>query len=239
MRSKRYARPVSGFDHVGQHVLRKGEDDGSRPACSRYAIGTVDIFRDPASILYAGSPFADRTEESGKVDFLEAFAVTVPARHVSNEQDHRCGILESDMDASASVGCARTARHKSNARSSGHLPVRVRHVRYAALLAADGEIDLRRIVKRIENGKEAFARNGKDPVAALNFQLVDENASASPGAGALGHAARVSRALVCRHPRVTAAPPRLPAVGAYVRIPASVGVPSILRLRPATRAQSR
>ena len=69
---------------------------------------------------------------------------------------------------------------------AGHLAVGVGHVGDAALLPADGQVDLGRVVQRVEHGEEAFAGNGENAVAALDFELVDEDLAA----GALGHGAR-------------------------------------------------
>src|SRR5918995_5999734 len=91
------------------------------------------------------------------------------------------------MNPPAGVGRAGPAGDEGDARASGHLAVGIGHVRGAALLPADGEVDLGRVVQRVEHGQEAFARHREDPVAALDPKLVDKDASARSGAGACGH----------------------------------------------------
>ena len=87
------------------------------------------------------------------------------------------------MDAGAGIGRAGAARDEGDARAPGHLAVGVGHVGDAALLAAHDQVDLRRVVERVEHGQEALARNGENAVAALDLELIDED----PAAGALGH----------------------------------------------------
>jgi hypothetical protein len=50
-------------------------------------------------------------------------------------------------------------------------------------------------VKRIENGKEAFARHAEDAAAALCNQIVDQNAAAGtnePSSTMFGRTARIA-----------------------------------------------
>ena len=209
---RRNARTVGRLDLVAQHVFRKREHDRAGPAGGRDAVGAVDIFGDPPRILDPRGPFGDRAEEGREVDFLEAFAVAVAARDVADEQDHRGRILEGDVDACGRVGRAGAAGDEGDARPSGHLPVRVRHVGDAAFLAADDRVDLRRIVKRVEDGEEALARNGENAVAALDPELVDEDLAA----GALGHGAPLARgahsvtpAAASGHFRIPESPPEI------------------------------
>ena len=95
----------------------------------------------------------------------------------------------------AGVGRAGTAGDEGDARAAGHLAVGVGHVGDAAFLPADDRVDLRRVVKRVEHREEALARHGEDAVAALDPELVDEDAAA----GALGHGRRVSGYASVRH----------------------------------------
>ena len=110
-------------------------------------------------------------------------------------------ILEGDMDPAAGVGRSGAAGDEGDARAAGHLAVGVGHVGDSAFLPADGEVDLGRVVERVEHGEEALAGNGEDAVAALDPELVDEDASACSGAGALGHPRASSRDVSTRHLR--------------------------------------
>ena len=173
------------LDLVAQHVLGQREHDRAGPAGGRDAVGASDIFGDAARILDPRRPFGDRREEGGEIDLLEALAVAVAARDVADEQDHRGRILEGDMDSGAGVGRARAAGDESDAGAAGHLAVGIGHVGDSAFLPADDDVDLGRVVERVEHREEALARHGEDAVAALDPELVDEDASACPGAGAL------------------------------------------------------
>ena len=156
---RRNARPVERLDLVAQHVLGQREHHRAGPAGGRDAIGAGDIFGDAAGILDPRRPFGDRAEEGGEVDLLEALAVAVAARDVADEQDHRGRILEGDVDAGAGVGRARAAGDEGDARAPGHLAVGVGHIGDAAFLPADDDVDLGRVVKRVEHREEAFARD--------------------------------------------------------------------------------
>src|SRR5262249_32287005 len=139
-------------------------------------------------ILDPRRPFGDGAEEGREVDLLESLAVAVAARDVADEQDHRGRILGGDMDPAAGVGRAGAAGDEGYAGTPGHLAVGVGHVGDPALLAADDGVDRRRVMERVEHREEAFARNGENAVAALDYELVDEDAAA----GACGHGARLA-----------------------------------------------
>ena len=79
------------------------------------------------------------------------------------------------MDPGRSIGRARAASDEGNSRPSGHLAVGVGHIGDPAFLAADSQVDLRRIVERIEHREEALARNDENAIAALQFELLDED----------------------------------------------------------------
>src|SRR4029453_17123255 len=83
----------------------------------------------------------------------------------------------------AGIGRTGSSSDEGDARSPRHLAVGVGHIGYPALLPADGDVDLGRVVERVEHGEEAFARHGEHAVAALDTKLVDED----PATGALGH----------------------------------------------------
>ena len=132
-------------------------------------------------------------EEGGQVDFLEALAVAVGAVEVADEQDHRRRILEGDMDSGAGVGRAGPAGDEGDAGPPGHLAVGVGHVGDPAFLPADDQVDLRRVMERVEHGEEAFAGHGENAVAALDLELVDKDlaAGACRHGGALASATAV------------------------------------------------
>ncbi len=184
---RRDARAVGHVDLVAQHVLGQRQHDRAGPAGGRDPVGAGDIFGNPPRVLDPRRPFGDGAEEGGEVDLLEALAVAVAARDVADEQDQRGRILEGDMDPAAGVGRAGAAGDEGDAGAAGHLAVGVGHVGDTALLPADDGVDRGRVVERVEHREEALARNGEDAVAALDHELVDEDAAA----GACGHAARL------------------------------------------------
>ncbi len=132
------------------------------------------IFRDAIRAVDTRRPFADRAEEGGEVHFLKPFALTHFAIDVADEQDHRLRILMRDMHADAGVRRAGTAGDESDAGPLRHRAVRTCHHRHAAFLPARHQIDRVLLAQSIEHLKEAFARHGENPLAALFDQAVDE-----------------------------------------------------------------
>ena len=177
---RRDARAVGHVDLVAQHVLGKRQDHRARAPRRRDPVGTRHIFGDAPRVVDPRRPFGDRREQGGEVDLLESLPVAVAASDVADEQDHRSRILERDMDSAAGVGRPRPASDEGDAGAAGHFAVGIGHVGDPALLTADGEVDFWRIEKRVEHREKALARHGEDPIAALDFQLVDED----PAAGA-------------------------------------------------------
>ena len=100
------------------------------------------------------------------------------------------------MDPAGGVGRAGASGDEGDAGAAGHLAVGVGHVGDAALLPADNEVDLRRVVQRVEHREKALTRHGEDAVAALDAKLVDEDASA----GARCHGRRIAAHLSCVTP---------------------------------------
>ena len=93
------------------------------------------------------------------------------------------------MDADRSVGRAGAPGDEGDSGPSGHRAIGTRHKPDATFLPADDEVDFRRIVQRVEHGEEAFPWDGKDAIAALRDELVDQDAATGAG---LGHAYRSS-----------------------------------------------
>ena len=188
---RRHRRAIERLDLVTQHVLGQREDDRAGAAGGGDAPGAGDIFGDPAGVVDPGGPFGDRAEKGREVDFLEAFAVLVAAVEVADEQDHRGRILEGDVDSGGGVGGARAAGDEGDAGAAGQLAVGLGHVGDAAFLAADHDVDFGRVVKRVEDGEKAFAGNSEEAVAALDPELVDEEAAAGAEIGR-GHASTLT-----------------------------------------------
>ena len=103
------------------------------------------------------------------------------------------------MDSGAGIGCAGAARDEGDARPPGHLAVGVGHVADPAFLPADDQVDLRRVMERIEDGEEAFPGNGENAVAALDLELVDKDLAA----GACRHGDALATATLFDKARAT------------------------------------
>ena len=56
--------------------------------------------------------------------------------------------------------------------------VSARHERDAPLLPARHDVDLGRVVERVEHRKEAFAGHGEKTIAALREKVVDQDTAA-------------------------------------------------------------
>src|SRR5262249_15618116 len=127
-----------------------------------------DIFGDPPSVLDPRCPFGDGRKEGGEVDLLETLAAAFASCDVADEEDHRGGILESDMNARAGIGRTGAAGDEGDTRAASHPAVRVGHISDPAFLAADDGLDLFHVVEGVEHREEALARHGEDAVAALD-----------------------------------------------------------------------
>ena len=172
------ARPIHRFNDIAQHVFGQRDDHWPRPPAHCHRKGARDIFGDTRRIINPRRPFGKRGEHRGKIDFLKPFTVTHPAINVADEQDHRLAILHGDMDADAGVGRAWPACDERDAGALRQCAVGTGHEAHPALLPADDSLHRRRIMKRIEHGKEAFARDSENPVAPLDHKLIDKDASA-------------------------------------------------------------
>ena len=172
------AGPVHCFGGLDEHVLGQGQHNRPRPSRHGHRIGSSDIFGDSCRIVDPRGPFGERREHRCEIDFLETFAVAHAPVDIADEQDHRLRVLHRDMDADRGIRRPRPARHKGYAGPSGQCPVCTGHMSDAALLPADYGLDFGRVVKRVENGKEALSGHGEDAVAALDDELVDKDAAA-------------------------------------------------------------
>src|SRR4029077_9803647 len=86
-----------------------------------------DDFRDPRRIVDFGRPFRHRAEYRAIIEFLKRLTFTHFASNLTDENDHRRGILTRNVDAGRSVGGARTTRDETYPGSSRHLADRLGH----------------------------------------------------------------------------------------------------------------
>src|SRR5207248_8109428 len=81
--------------------------------------------------------------------------------------------------ADRAVGGAGAARHEEHARLAGELAVGLRHVRGAAFLAADDELDLlAQVVQPVEHRQVTLARHAEGDAHTLRSKRIGEDAPA-------------------------------------------------------------
>ena len=136
--------------------------------------GVADIFGNAGRVLDLGDPFGHLTEHAAVVDFLERLALDLMAGDLADEQDHRRRILKRDMHPGGRVGRPRAAGHETNARLAGHLAVGIGHDGGAAFLAADHQIDARRVDHGVKHGEVAFPRHAEGTVDPVGNQRFDQ-----------------------------------------------------------------
>ncbi len=129
--------------------------------------------------MHLGDPLRE-TERAGAehlavIDFLERLAITLLARDLPDEQDHRRRVLERGVHADARVGRARAARHEADAGAPAQLALRVGHERGAAFLAACDEAHaIGVLMKAVEHREVALTRHTEDGVDPLLDQTFDQ-----------------------------------------------------------------
>ncbi len=82
------------------------------------------------------------------------------------------------------------ARHEADPGAARELPVRLRHVRGAGLVAAGDEAD-RAVAERVEDLEVALARYAEGEVGAVDDELVDEDLPAGAALAPSRHRGRV------------------------------------------------
>ena len=138
--------------------------------------GAADQFRDARRVVDLRHPLGHLAEHPAEVDLLEGLPLHHVPGYLPDEENHRGGVLVSGVDADRGGGGAGTAGDEPDARPAGQLAPRFGHVRHAALLAADDEVDVvRDVVQRVEGGEETLARDAEGGVDAVQAQAVDED----------------------------------------------------------------
>ena len=177
------ARAIGGFHLIEQHVLGQRQHHRAGAPVHRHSIGARDIFWDAPRIVDPRRPFGDGREHCGEIHLLERLAIARAAIDVADEQDHRLRILHRDMDANRRIGRARPAGDEGDPRPVRQRAVGARHEGDATLLPAGDDVDFGRIDQRVEHRQEALPRHGEDPVAALQGELIDQDAAAGADGG--------------------------------------------------------
>ena len=159
-----------------QHVL--GQREHHRPLAARHR-AVERVAHDSAmrsGAVDRRDPLRHLAEHPAVVDLLERLALDEVGADLADEEDHRRRVLERGVHADRGVGRAGTARHEADAGLAGELAVGLGHVRGAAVLTRDDELDrVARVVERVEHGEIALARNAERGVDAVHLQLVDQD----------------------------------------------------------------
>ena len=178
---------------LGEHVLRERQHDGPGPAGERDRERLRHVLGDPVGAVELPRRLRDTAEDLRVVELLPRLAPAERPRHLADEEDHRRGVLLRGVDADRGLGRAGTAGDEADPGPARQLPVRLRRVRRALLVAARDEAD-RRVVQRVEHGQVALAREAEREVGAVQLELVDEDLAAGPHSG-------TSRRIVARWSR--------------------------------------
>ena len=172
---------------LGQHVLRQREDHGSRAAGRCDVEGTEHVLGDPISGVDLRHPLGDRREHLPELHFLERLAAAHVALHLADEQDHRRRILIGRVYADARMRPTGAARDEADSGSSRQLAIRFCHVGGGPFVLRDDDLDLRRVVKRVQHVEIAFAGYAEKTIDAVDAQRVNEDPPSRAGSGTIGH----------------------------------------------------
>ena len=159
---------------LDEHVLRQRDHDRARPSLHGDVERAVDDLGNLGRALDLRRPFGDRAEKGAVVHLLEGPAADHRPFDLSDEQDHRSGVVLGDVDAVRGVGRARAAGDETHPRPAGQAALGQRHHRRPRLLSADDHLD-RGIVHGVERGKIGFAGYTIDSFDPLGCELVDED----------------------------------------------------------------
>src|SRR4029077_12277291 len=146
----------------------------------------------PVDLRY---PLRELAVHAPVVDLLERFALGEFVRHLADEDHHGRRVLEAGVHADRTVRRTRPARHEEHARLAGELAAGLRHVRGAAFLPADDELDLAaQVVQPVEHRQVALAGHAEGNFHALRGWRAGDAAPAVPRLQIGFHAATFSNA---------------------------------------------
>jgi hypothetical protein len=145
----------------------------------------VDDLRQPLRVLDLRGPLGKTTEDLAVIQLLERLTADLVGIHLTDEQDHRRGVLLRGVHGDARVGRTRPPRDEADPGLSGQLAIGLRHVRCAAFLTADVQAQrVLDVVHRVDRGEIALPGDGEDRVDAVQQQLVDQYLTSRPRARA-------------------------------------------------------
>ena len=167
---------VRDLGFAPQGVFGQCQHHRPRTAAARHLIGTRDVFRNARGVVDLRDPLGHLAEHAAVIDFLEGFALDEVATDLTDEQDHRRGILIGGVHGDGGVGGARATGDEAHARLVGQLAVGFGHVACATFLAADDGLDGALVlIERIDARQVAFARHQEDTLGAVQTDLIDED----------------------------------------------------------------
>ena len=184
---------LRGRDPVTQHVLGQGQHHRPHAPGGRHMEGAADELGDALGTVDLCHPLGHLAEHAAEVDLLEGLALDHLAADLADEEDHRGRVLEGDVHAGGGVGGARPTGDEADTGPARQLAIGIGHHRRPALLAADGQGDLRRIVERVERRQIALAGHAEGMIGALRPERIDQDLPAGSEVLAIGHGSPRSR----------------------------------------------
>jgi hypothetical protein len=173
---------------VEQHVLGKRDDARATPAGHRAREGLPYQFGHPVRTLDLRDPLGERPEHQAVVDFLEGFAIELVARHLSDEEDDRRGVLEGSVHADGPVAGTRPPGDEGDAGPPGQLGIGLGHEGRTALVAAGDDANaILDVVECVEDRQIALTGDAEDSVDVVSQECIDDQLAASPCRGVRLH----------------------------------------------------
>ena len=177
----RHGHGVGDVGHGRQDVLGQCEHDRAGPTrdgrreCARDELG--DALR-PVDLAH---PLGHAAEHLLVVDLLEGLAAAVAARHLTDQQHERRGVLHRRVHARRGVRRAGPAGDHAHARAAGQLAVGVGGVGGSRLVPArDHAQPLAVAVEAVEQGQVALAGHAERELDVVQRELVGEQLPAAP-----------------------------------------------------------
>ena len=193
-RNRLHPRDIGAERTRGEHVFGERQHDGSRPAGHRHPVGVRDVLGNPLRPVDLGNPFGDAAVHPPIVDLLERLAIGEVAADLPHEHKERRGILRGRVYPDGGIRGTRPAGDDRDSRASRHLAAGFGHVRGAAFLPADDELQaIAHVVERVQHGEKALTRDTERVRRALGNEVGDENLAAGAEQGSRRSAKGASR----------------------------------------------
>ena len=175
---------VTGCRLLGQYVFRQGQHDGTRPAGGRHLERAKHVLRDAIGRFDFGDPLRQRRKHLAELHLLKRFAAAHVALHLADEENHRRRVVIRGMHADAGVRGPRPSRDEADAGTAGQLAIGLCHVGRCALVLGHDQLDLRRVVQRVEHLEVTLSGDTEQAIHAVDAERIDKHAPA--GAGSWG-----------------------------------------------------